>query len=81
MEEGLGVEAEREKRREEIRREAERMEAEIMFEEEEQRHGVIRAERMRERADIERSRIEEIKEVFQDWTDRYMICKAEGREG
>jgi superfamily II DNA helicase RecQ len=101
MEEGSGVEAEREKRREEIRREAERMEAErmeaekmevekmeaermeaeMMFEEEEQRHGVIRAERMRERAEIERSRTEEIKEVFQDWTDRCVICKAEGREG
>jgi hypothetical protein len=64
MEEGSGVEAEREKRREEIRREAERMEAEMMFEEEEQRYGVIRAERMRERAKIERSRTEEIEEVF-----------------
>jgi hypothetical protein len=84
MEEGSGVEAEREKRREEIRREAERMEvermeaekmevekmeadmmeAEMMFEEEEQRYRVIRAERMRERAEIKRSRIEEIEEVF-----------------
>jgi hypothetical protein len=42
MEEGSEVEVER--------MEAERMEAEIMFEEEEQRHGVIKAERMRERA-------------------------------
>jgi hypothetical protein len=63
------------------RMEAERMEAERMFEEEEQRHGVVRAERMRERAEIERSRTEEIKEVFQDWTERCVICKAEGREG
>jgi hypothetical protein len=33
------------------------------------------------RAEIERSRTEEIKEVFQDWIDRCVICKAEGREG
>jgi hypothetical protein len=63
------------------RREAEMRETEKMFEEEEQRYRVVRAERMKERAVIERLRIEEIEEVFQDWIDRCVICKAEGREG
>jgi superfamily II DNA helicase RecQ len=95
IEEGSEVEVETERReqnmreaemreaeiREAERMEAERMEAEMMFEEEEQRHRVIRAERMREKAEIERSRTEEIEEVFQDWTNRCVICKAEGREG
>jgi hypothetical protein len=78
MEEGSEVEAERERmkaermgaermeaeRRHVERREAERREVEMMFEEEEQRYRVIRVERMRERVEIERLRIEEIKEVF-----------------
>jgi hypothetical protein len=37
-----------------------------MFKEEEQRHRVVRAERMRERVEIEKAKTEEIKEVFQD---------------
>jgi hypothetical protein len=67
-------------KREAEKREVERREAERMFKEEEQRHRVVRAERIRERVEIEKAKTEEIKEVFQDWIDRCVICKAEGRE-
>jgi len=37
-----------------------------MFKEEEQRHRLVRAERIRERVEIKKVKTEEIKEVFQD---------------
>jgi hypothetical protein len=79
--ESIGETEKREAEKREVeKREVERREAERIFKEEEQRYRVVRAERMRERVEIEKAKTEEIEEVFQDWMDRCMICKAEGRE-
>lgn len=72
---------EEEDRREAERRDAERREAERRFEEEEQRHMIIRAEQRRERTVREGVRVEEIEEVFQCWVGQCGMCKAQKGEG